>query len=212
MCNSAREKIDTEMIMKILDVQNRFDDFISDYESKHPSLERLPKREELIKDLSEGAFLFQYPREVSLQLMLQFVEPLAELYAQSKWVILQASKTRAFIISDNPAVTISFEQKEGGRESAETIFPLSPSACLLIEQKNSQTLSVLSEDSVGVMEINRRLVLHAKRYIYSHSKELLEWSYKEYLKYQYAHKAISQNMPVVGVKNTTLFIKRVVSD
>lgn len=209
MCNTGREKMDREMIMKTLNDETKFNKFIADYKLKNKDSKPLPEREDLAKSFSEGAFLFSYPREVSLQLMLQISEPLANLYARSKWTILSAPKKRAFIISDNPATTISFERRDGTRELTETIFPLSPHACLLIEQEGRRSLHETEENIEGVREINRRLILHSKRYIYSHSKELLEWAYREYVKYKHFHEAINTNSPSVRTTGAKLFMKRI---
>lgn len=207
MCNILREQIDKKNILDVLENQVKFDDFISSYKAEQQDASPTPTREELLKDFNNGDFLFKYSREMSLQLMLQISEPLANLYTQSEWTILNAPQNRSFIISDNPATTISFEREDGTREVTETIFPLSPNSCLLIKQEKRKSLNETKENINGVREINKRFVLHAKRYIYSHSKELLMWTYKEYLKYQHLHKSINNNS-IISDKVTKLFIVR----
>jgi hypothetical protein len=176
--NELAEKFDKEGLLKVLNNEPLFEKFMAEHAEKYKNLAQMPSREEMIMAIEENRIQMTYPRAHSLKNMLQISLPLSDLYAQRQWILLEA-KVLSFITSDNPAVTISLARKDGGM-LGETIFPLSPRHCILIDQENRGKFAVTEEDLVGVREINRRTLLHATRYLFGNSEEVLKECYKEY--------------------------------
>lgn len=122
------------------------------------------------------------------------------------------AKESSFIISDNPAVTISLGKKDGSAGASETTFPLSPKHCLLINQQAHGKIIASDEFAEGVKELNRRTLLHATRFLFGNDKTLLDECYQEFKRLKTLTVSIQSNQarrqhPLMSGEK--LFTKRV---
>ena len=205
--NKLSEKMDRELLIKMLNSEEEYNEFLKDSAEDFAKLEKVPTREELVLIIEKGKLVFEYSRGHSIQQMVKVALLLTELYATKQWAVLSPEKGD-FITSDNPAVTVLFGKDRGVNE---TSFPLGPNRCLLIDQKKNGEVIFVTESEDGVDEINRRTLLHATNFIFGNSREVLEKCYKEYLDlkplYEKIHAGTGIEVEPFVVKQK-LFIKR----
>jgi hypothetical protein len=96
----------------------------------------------------------------------------AELLAKMNWCLCRASGISKFITSDSPLCV--FSEKAGGKAlfgagfglpNVEVYFPISPSYCLRLENRQMQRRATVSRHFVD--EANRRTAANAERYVIS---------------------------------------------
>lgn len=179
LTNDVAVKQDREALLKNLKDDQIYKEMMNELKPKWQSImTEIPSRDELIKTLEEDRIKIEYPREHSIKMMFLLAIPLADLFTESNWTLLNASES-SYIISDNPVVTMSMGGKTGNVIATETTFPLSPNSMLLINHDGERRTAVTDENINGVKELNRRTTLHATRYIFGSDPNILRENYEE---------------------------------
>ena len=129
--------------------------------------------EELRQFVLKGEYDVVASPAISLDVMLRTSQIVSEFIYRFEWRVLEAPADHLFVTSDVPLVMVTTEQMPGpwglgvGWYSPfmEAIFPLSPSACLLISQHHPAGRETTTPERAR--EVNWRIVAHADVQVYS---------------------------------------------
>jgi len=121
---------------------------------------------------AESRFTIEANPKIALAESLSTARTVAELLASMNWCLCRAPGGWEFITSDGPlcvlAKTADAKILLGagfGLPSAEVHFPISPSYCLRLENRQMQRRAAVSSNFVD--ELNRRTAANAERYVIS---------------------------------------------
>ena len=148
------------------------EEFLASERAKGPRLDI--DKDEFLESLenAESRFTVKVNPKVALAGSLRAAPAVAELLAKMKWCICRASENSRFITSDSPICVFS-KRPDGkallgagfGLPNVEVYFPISPSYCLRLENRQMQHRVAVS--SYFVDEANRRATANAERYVIS---------------------------------------------
>lgn len=140
------------------------------------------QREEIRRTFIEKDYDLRFPKEHMLKSMMQMFQEFYLIFAQMEWTILRAPKNKAFITSDNPALTFNIKP-EGFWGSGigilalncETTAVLTPELAIFLSQKhNPDGIEYLTASPQLIDNINFRTAICSSRFVVSHSEPLLK--------------------------------------
>lgn len=166
-------KLHREKALETLTDESKFLEFKKQWHEQHPN-KHFPTRDELIEVIRSNEISWKINgNDHNLAMMMVTGQLSAESYRNQRWTLLVAGKERQFICSDNPIVTITGISPSGSR--TETIIPISPQACLLLDKGGVfDGVNLLHIHPKMVREVNVRIATHVDRTLISANKQLLD--------------------------------------
>ncbi len=158
------------------------------------------ERESIRKTFIDKNYDLRFPKEHMLKSMMQMFQEFYFIFAQMEWTVLRAPSNKAFITSDNPALTFNIKP-EGFWGSGigilapncETTAVLTPKLCIFLSQKhNPDAIEYVTANPELVDNINYRTAVCSSRFVVSHSEALLrKWVDRTHLDKRGPYVAVS---------------------
>jgi hypothetical protein len=191
---SRTEEMSVKMTKEFMSRATRFDKHfekgMDEIEKKLGTAISKKQREEIRKTFVDKNYDLRFPKEHMLKSMMQMFQEFYYIFAQMEWTVLRAPKNKAFIMSDNPALTFNIKP-EGFWGSGigilapncETTAVLTPRVCIFLSQKhNPDVIEYVNASPELVDNINFRTAVCSSRFVVSHSEALLKkWVEKTHL-------------------------------
>lgn len=170
--NKIALKIAQDSAVSFLNDEAKFKEFEKDWKDEHPG-KKFYSREDLKKQIESGEIHLKVNgNDHNLYATMLIGQAMQESYEHQTWTLLHAVKRRQFICNDNPVVTITGISYQG--EKTETIVPISPKVCLLMEKSSHpKPISIVVASGNIVREVNQRIALHSERFLVGSNEKLV---------------------------------------
>lgn len=183
---SRTEEMSVKMTKEFMSRATRFDEhFKKGMEHIEKNLGTTISEEErknIRKTFIDKNYDLRFSKEHMLKSMMQMFQEFYLIFAQMEWHVLRAPNNKAFITSDNPALTFNIKP-EGFWGSGigilapncETTVVLTPKLCIFLSQKhNPDAIEYVTANPELVDNINFRIAVCSSRFVVSHSEPLLK--------------------------------------